>query len=108
MIHGLLEEMVILPSKKTKKKSIEKFEEEIPPKNNQNENENENKNENETLIGMDFNGKIIDSEELISEDKIDEAALPLDGKKVVFTGKLERMTRGKAEEWCIILGKSHT
>lgn len=104
MIHGLLKEMVILPSKKTKKKSIEKLDDEKLSRNKENENEREN----EILIGINLDDKIIGSEELITEDKVDVIALPLDGKKLVFTGKLERMTRGKAEELCIILGESHT
>ena len=102
MINGLLEEMVILPSKKTKKKLIEKLEDEKLSI------DKENENKNKILLGMNFDDKYIDSEEMMTEDKIEAVALPLDGKKLVFTGKLERMTRGKAEELCIILGGHYT
>ena len=102
MINGLLEEMVILPAKKTKKKLTEKLRDEKLSR------DKENENKNEILTGMNFDDKIIDPKEMMKEDKIDEVALPLDGKKVVFTGKLERMTREKAEELCIILGEHYT
>lgn len=119
MINGLLEEMVILPAKQTKKKITEKSEIENISNLVKSGNENENKNKSENLV--DYNdsentvmGKMIIG---VKGDKIGNdttqpsslpsslsLSLPLEGKKVVFTGKLESMTRGQAEEMCLTLG----
>lgn len=121
MINGLLEEMVILPAKQTNKKLTEKSEIEIISNLIKNENENANKdnneNENENLVDYNDSENAVMGTMIIGKtgDKIENdttplcslpstLSLPLEGKKVVFTGKLESMTRGQAEEMCLTLG----
>ena len=112
MIIGLLKEMVILPAKQTKEKLTEKVENENTPILTKNENENENKIGNEDFV-RNSNDKNLFLDEKKMKDEVDEMALPLsiplslplEGKNVVFTGKLERMTRSQAEEVCVTLGK---
>ena len=111
MINGLLEEMVILPAKQTKKKITEKLE--IENISNLVKNENDYKNlvdnndSDNTVMGKMIIGEIggkIETDTILSLPSSFSLSLPLEGKKVVFTGKLESMTRGQAEEMCLTLG----
>jgi NAD-dependent DNA ligase len=118
--------MVILPAKQTKKKLTEKLETEnvsnLVKSENENENKNNSENENESLVDYNDSENIVMGKMVIGGigDKINKdtappssppplpsshsLSLPLEGKKVVFTGKLESMTRGQAEEICLTLG----
>ena len=46
----------------------------------------------------------VEIEENQENTKIDEINLPMKGWKIVFTGRLEKFTRGEAEEICNSLG----
>ena len=51
-----------------------------------------------------FEDNDVEIEENQENTKIDEINLPMKGWKIVFTGRLEKFTRGEAEEICNSLG----
>ena len=51
-----------------------------------------------------FEDNKVEIEENQENIKIDEIDLPMKGWKIVFTGRLEKFTRGEAEEICNSLG----
>ena len=51
-----------------------------------------------------FEDNKVGIEENQENTKIDEINLPMKGWKIVFTGRLEKLTRGEAEEICNSLG----
>ena len=58
----------------------------------------------ENRFDSDENASTVEIEENQENTKIDEINLPMKGWKIVFTGRLEKLTRGEAEEICNSLG----
>ena len=113
MVNGLLQEMVILPAKKTNKKI--KINDSVPQiLHTEYSKENSRENNTEKEINIQSDKKIENETKNERENEVEnevekevENFVPMNGWKVVFTGKLVEMSRAQAEEMCLTLGRNN-